>query len=207
MHMLRYRGIVACAMTDLAMLLIPTQLLRGSCPLWLLLLFLLRLGNPLLSIALHCYDIFVISWPMGSPPSLSSVYSVDCAWVGIATMTDLLYCSWALGHNDAVTMDCLVLFGFAAACVTVLRSLHPQMKAIGLGLFLFRAIHLGISCTDGLAFWSICLTAFGCVLNLVDEAYPGTAHLYFSFYDCVHICWFSNYVIMLVVGDAWKPAN
>ena len=114
---------------------------------------------------------------------------------------------WGLGHSGAVTPDAIVLFCFAAACVTVGRSLHPQAKAIGLGLFLFRAVYLGISCTTGLAFYSICLAAVGCVLNVIEEASPGSADMSFSVYDCVHICWFANFVLMLVVGEAWRPVS
>ena len=188
-----YRGIIPCVVSDLGMLIIAARILTGNCPSWLMCLYLLRLANPLLSIGLHCSDMDLL--PLGLSPQ--NVYAIDCSWIAVATMTDLLYCSWGLGHSDVITNDLLILFAGAALCVCT----RTIAKDFGLGLFLLRAVHLGLSCTDGVAWLCCAMAGLGCALNLVDEARPATSKDWFSVYDFVHICWFANFILMLWLGD------
>jgi len=198
------RGVIACTVTDATLLTILVRLILGQCSPLLLVLLLMRGLNPFLSIFYHNYDLNIFN--IQKWLTEASVRQIDMFMILVATLTDLSYGAYILLVPNCLPPDVI----WMAIVATISQALPQTRKDAMFGLFMLRGAYLGFLHLPEPAVWGIRLALLGIVFNFVDEIWPEWpgqykgVRKYFGIYDVVHICWFADIGIMLVLGDAGR---
>jgi len=200
------RGLLAAVLSDIAILIIIVRLLLGSCSPLLLVLLSIRSINPMLSVLYHGHDINVFT--VQERLQENTIRKVDMFFIIVATTVDLTYAAYILMKPECLPIDMIL------CAIVVVLTLAVSNTSLVIGAYLLRAAYLGFMFVPWPAKSGVIMTIVGILLYLIEYKYypdqvgttsrTGVAK-YFGLYDLVHVCWFTDLAIMLMMGDAERP--